>query len=62
MNAVPRDEDGKVIAPSVFHLARDMRRGDLVSVMLQAFMRQEEGAMWLRNWVREGAGRGLKVP
>lgn len=58
IDVVPRREDGTELAPSLARLAADMKRGDLVAVLVKAVAKRDSMESWTREWAAT-AGIGL---
>lgn len=50
IDVVPRREDGTERAPSLARLAADMKRGDMVSLLVEALVVRDSAESWTREW------------
>lgn len=62
IDVVPRREDGTERAPSLARLAADMKRGDMVSLLVEALVVRDSAESWTREWAaRVEADKGVVV-
>ena len=57
IDVVPRGADGTELAPSLARLAADMKRGDMVALLVKAVVKRDSSESWTREWAATvGAG------
>ncbi|CAM9723802.1 unnamed protein product, partial [Laminaria digitata] len=50
IDIIPRGEDGTELAPSLARLAADMKRADMVALLVKAVVKRDSSESWTREW------------